>query len=143
MPWNDFLDIMVPVAVAIVATIPGFLAYWSSRRKAPADAAEVITEAAVHIVEKFEKQVAGLEAKVDALNVELDATKSEMRRSNVEMLQAQGQIRLMEKEIIILRGENVRLTDFAAACKVTIENLTTLLRENGFGGDAGGDVPPT
>jgi hypothetical protein len=47
----------------------------------------------------------------------------------------------MVAEVSALRGENERLTEFAAACKVTIENLTALLRQNGFAGDDDGPAP--
>lgn len=47
----------------------------------------------------------------------------------------------MAAEVSTLRGENARLTEFAAACKVTIENLTALLKQNGFASDDDGPAP--
>jgi len=135
-------DFLLPVVVAIVATIPGALAYLNSRRKAPAEAAESITGAAVSIVDRLEKQVGALEVKLNDLSAELDKTKDDMRRTTAELVKVRGDAELLRAEVVILRAENVRLRDFAAACKSTIESLSTLLKANGFQDNPGDDMPP-
>jgi chromosome segregation ATPase len=141
MSWTDFLSILIPVTVALVATIPGFLAYANTRRKAPAEAAEIITGAAANIVEKLEKHITGLEAKIDALIGELDKTKDGLRSTKVELALTQGKLDLMQGTITTLQGENARLSDFAETCKTTIRELSALLRENGVQNNTDGLGP--
>jgi chromosome segregation ATPase len=135
-------DIIIPVVVALVATIPGALAYINSRRKAPAEAAESSTGAAVSSVDRLEKQVGALEVKHKELTDELDKTKAEMRRTNMELVKVQGDAELLRTEVAILRAENIRLREFAAACKSTIESLSALLKDQGFQEKPGDDMPP-
>jgi cell division protein FtsB len=101
------LEIMIPVIVAIVAAIPGILAFFGQRRKDKTDAAEKITAAALDLVEPYQKRVAEMENQISKLRTGLAAVEAENSKLKTN-------IELLVKENQVLRAENNTLT-----CKIS------------------------
>lgn len=139
---DPLLTALVSLAVALIATIPGFLAYRSTRRKEPAEAAEIITGAAGNIVDRLEKQVSALDKRVTELTVELSNTQADLRVAEGQLLIARGELAVVRIELDAVKEENERLEGFANAAQATILELSALLKKNGVEVDTDGQVPP-
>jgi len=60
-------DALIPIVIAIVAAVPGVLAFIRGLRSDKTDAASKLTQVAMGMLEPLEKKIADLEAEVSLL----------------------------------------------------------------------------
>jgi hypothetical protein len=60
-------DSLIPITIAVVAAIPGVLAYLSQRKKSEAEAADVLTGAATALIIPLRQEIADLRDELDYL----------------------------------------------------------------------------
>jgi hypothetical protein len=58
-------DIILPLALAVIAASPGLVALFRGRKKEQADVAEAITRAAGELVEDYQKKLERIEGKLE------------------------------------------------------------------------------
>ncbi len=95
-PSNDFIVMLI---LAIIASLPGILTFFSQRKSASADYVEKITGSAVQLVEAQENRINELEGLLKGVQIELAIEKD--RREQLE--QALVKISELEKSIAILK----------------------------------------
>lgn len=91
MTYED-LKPWIPVAVALVAALPGLLAYVNQRRKLPAEEADIYTGAAKKLIDSLTgrldtvtKRMDSLELVLASARLELDAAKSDVAKAKLRI----------------------------------------------------------
>jgi diaminopimelate decarboxylase len=82
-------DIILPLALAVIAASPGLVALFRGRKKEQADVAEAITRAAGELVEDYQKKLERIEKKLED-QAELIRCQEQKIDSQAEKLARQG-----------------------------------------------------
>jgi diaminopimelate decarboxylase len=82
-------DIILPIALAVIAASPGLVALFRGRKKEQADVAEAITRAAGELVKDYQKKLERIEKKLEE-QAELIRCQEHKIDSQAEKLARQG-----------------------------------------------------
>lgn len=100
-PWN----VIVPIAVALIAAGPGLAAFLKQRRQAKAETADILTAAAERLIKAMESRIYNLTAHIESLQRQVDQNRADLDLAleKVEVLERKNRAQA-ELLTTLLRG---------------------------------------
>lgn len=105
------IDSWVPVIIALIAALPGILAYTNGRRKQRAEATQTLTDTSLKLVGALNQRIDELEREsmsyrqdIATLKIQLTEANHEIDRLKALLQQATQRIQALEKENSRLRA---------------------------------------
>jgi flagellar motility protein MotE (MotC chaperone) len=110
-PWN----VIVPIAVALIATAPGLIAFIKQRRRSKAETADILTTAAERLWKGMEIRITSLTTEVSVLRKESQQARSDLNMAleKVEDLErkSRAQTQLLTELLRGIKALTVQLID--------------------------------
>lgn len=100
-PWN----VVVPIVVALIAAVPGALAFIKQRRRSKAETADILTTAAERLVKGMESRIKALMDRVKCLEQEVDAVRADLRVALEKVADLESENRAQAEVVrVLLKG---------------------------------------
>ena len=106
-------EYIVPIIVALVAAAPGVWALIQSRRKTKAEAADIITDSALELLEQNKKDMAEIRLELKEVKAENKVLKDTMDSIQNELKSVKVENILLKEEIAEVKSENKILRAWA------------------------------
>ena len=133
---NSIIIALIAVGSATAASIPGILAYFNQRRMAASDATQILTDAAVTLIEPLRKQIIDQSARIAILEKENSDLKTQLGvliRKNAYIEDLEVTKDKLEEHIAVLTG---RIETLERTLKNVIDAFRKYIENPGIvGGD--------
>lgn len=83
-------DIIVPVVIAIIAAVPGVMAYIATRKKGDAEATDIITDTAMTLIIPLKGEISELRQQLDDLRIENELLRKWAKDLVLQVIQLGG-----------------------------------------------------
>lgn len=98
------MDNWLPVVLALVATIPGILAYLNQRVKVPAESADLVSGAAKKLLDSLSGRLDVVTERMDSLEVQLRKARDDLDIAEANLAKARTQLESVEQANVRLRS---------------------------------------
>lgn len=119
------IESWVPVVIALVAAIPGVLAFLSGRRK---DAA---TAEGLH-VDSLNRVIVALSGRVDDLQKRQDDVESALHQARIALEKAEGDLADTRSKLDAVERQNIRLRTAVQALTTGVRSLIEQVKKAGM-----------
>jgi hypothetical protein len=83
-------DLIAPIVVALIAAIPGIMAYINTRKKGNAEATDIITDTAMALIIPLKGEIAELRQQLDDLRIENELLRKWAKDLVLQVIQLGG-----------------------------------------------------
>lgn len=104
-------EIAISVVIALVAALPGVLALFAQRKKNAADAAGMITDAAMDILDRADSRIEKLEFNVNEQSSIIELQTKKIREMNKDLIRLDELVREYRRGLMILIAQVESLGD--------------------------------
>jgi chromosome segregation ATPase len=117
MNLNLDWQVIAPVIVALIASLPGLLTFVRQRRRERAEVTEVITDASVRLIEQMQRRIESMSKRMEHVEGQLEKARIELNSANARLDMVDQEKKDIERE-----WKN---------CKVGVESLVAQVKQLG------------
>lgn len=117
MNFNIDWQVITPIIIALIASLPGLLTFIRQRQRERAEVTEVITEASVRLIEQ-------MQSRIESMSRRLEVVEGELEKARVELKSAETRLDMVEREKNDIEREWKR-------CRLGVEKLVAQVRSMG------------